>query len=107
MCGVNRFVALTLIALVAASGYAIATPDGHQLVADCSGVANCSGYVAVDCSAPEVAAADCSGNVSHHHSSHRMTGRQLRKAEGDWYLGKWFFSPARAIHNARHHHHQE
>lgn len=105
MLGVNRFIAIALVGLIALAGYAIATPDPGQFLADdCSGMI---GYVSVDCSAPEVAVADCSGNVSHHYSSHRMTGRQLRKAEGGWYLGKWLFSPARAIHKARHHHHQE
>lgn len=92
MLGTNKFVLMTIVGLVALCSFAIASPDSHQYVADCSGVASCAGYVAVDCSAPEVAT--CSGTVvssaavHHHHRTPIVGSRQYRKHHDGWYAGK-------------------
>lgn len=89
----NRFVALTLVGLLAMCSFALASPDSGFQVADCSGTA-C--YGVVDCSAPAVAS--CSGTVSVsnvcpqcgrvRHAAPVVTTRAYRIEHGGWYLGK-------------------
>lgn len=103
----NRFVAFTLVAILALCGYALASPDSGYRVADCSGTA-C--YGVVDCSAPAVAS--CSGTVQespvcaacgqHHHHARVFASRAHRIEHGGWYAGKVFVErkPVRRVANA-------